>query len=37
MKIVKSTKGKYIGPVKTPDPYPTGPGKRKKTKVKRRK
>ena len=37
MKIVKSTSGQYIGPIKTPDPYPTDGGKKKKTKTKRRK
>jgi hypothetical protein len=36
-KHVKSTKGQYIGPIKTPDPAPTSEGeKKKKSKVKRR-
>jgi len=37
MKRVKSRGGQYIGPVRTPDPYPTDAGKKKKTKTKRRK
>jgi len=37
MKEVKSTRGQYIGPVRTPNPAPTSEGNKKKTsKVKKR-
>ena len=36
MKQVKTTKGKYLGPERTPNPAPTSAGGKKKAKVKRR-